>query len=622
MIDWAVAAAFVLAAEIELGLAFRFGSPGWGITALTHLSLIAMVWWRRRPLAALVVLAAVGVIGATAGAQSSGIVPFGVLLLSYSLGANARNRDLIAGMVVSLTGLVVIDLLRDRSSLPGAAVYFLIFLIGGPMLIGRLIRSRSRQAADLRRMTATLEAERETAEANASAAERIEVALQMDREVLRGIEEIATMARDATGASDAGAIETNGRELLARMRRIVVLLSPVDAPNLTTEIEPVQAGWTNDVDAINQLPWPPFVAFAYLCAFFAEAVHAMPSSPWYVFAAGGLLMAAPLLWCRSRPLLAASLTWSAAAMLSLVVPNLRELTPQGHSQLISPVTIYLLLPFCVAAFGNWRRASIGLAICLLGATAYGGVEGLIRNAAVPMLAFWAAGLIVHDRLRFVQEIRVTNARLAADRDLRAHAAAIAERVRIARELHDVAGHSLTVIVLQAGAARRLWHQDRETAERALATATEVANSALSDLERSLGALDVAPRGGLEDIEAVVETARLAGLDVELRISGPMPEPGQPGLELVAYRIVQEALTNVMKHAPGAGAEVKVECDGAELRLEIENRITVAGALPVAGHGLRGMKDRVQSIGGSLEWRSCDGQFKVLARLHFAPTRAI
>jgi signal transduction histidine kinase len=622
MIDWAVAAAFVLAAEIELGLVFRFGSPGWGITALTNLSLIAMVWWRRRPLAALVVLAGMGIIGATAGAQSIGIVPFGVLLLSYSLGANARNRDLIAGMVVSMTGLVVIDLLRDRSSLPGAAVYFLIFLIGGPMLIGRLIRSRSRQAADLRRMTATLEAERETAEAHASVAERIEVALRMDREVLRGIEEIAGMARDANGALDAGAIEARGRDLLARMRRIVVLLAPVDAPYLTTEVEPIQAGWTTDVDAIDRLPWPPFVAFAYLCVFVAEAIHAMPGRPWYVFAAGGVLMAAPLMWCRSHPLLAASLTWSAAAMFSLVVPNLRELDPQGHSQLISPVTIYLLLPFCVAAFGNWRRAFIGLAICLLGATAYGGVEGLIRNAAVPMLAFWAAGLFVHDRLRLVQEIRVTNARLAADRDLRAHAAATAERARIASELHDVVGHSLTVIVLQAGAARRLWNQDRATAERALATVTEVANSALSDLDRSLGTLDAAPRGGLEDIEAVVETARVAGLDVELRIRGPMPEPDEPGLELAAYRIVQEALTNVMKHAPGAGATVNIECDGAELRLEIENRITVAGALPVAGYGLRGMKDRVQSSGGSLEWRTCDGQFTVLARLPFASATAI
>lgn len=618
MIDWAVAAAFVLAAEIELGLRFPSGSPGWGITAFTNLSLIAMAWWRRRPLAVLVVLAGMGIVGAAAGGQSIGIVPIAVLLLSYSLGANAGNRDLIAGIVVSLTDIVVIDLLRDRSSLPGAAVYFLIFLIGGPMLIGRLIRSRSRRAADLRRMTATLEVERETAEVNASAAERIEVAIQMDREVLRGIDEIADMARGATGASDAGAIETSGRELLARIRRIVVLLAPADAPHLATEVEPIRAGWTNDVDAINRLPWPPILAFAYLCAFVAEAVHAMPSRPWYVFAAGGLLMAAPLMWCRSRPLLAALLTWSAAAMLSLVVPNIRELTPQGHSQLISPVTIYLLLPFCVAAFGNWRRASIGLAICLLGATAYGGVQGLIQNAAVPMLAFWSAGLLVHDRVRLVQEIRLTNARLAADRDLRAHVAAIAERARIARELHDVAGHSLTVIVLQAGAARRLWNQDRETAERALATVTEVAKSSLSDLERSLRALDAAPRSGIEDIEAVVETARVAGLDVELRIKGPMPEPGQPGLELAAYRIVQEALTNVMKHAPGAGATVNVEYDGAELRLEVENRITVAGAQPVAGHGLRGMKARVQSSGGSLEWCACDGQFKVLARLHFAP----
>jgi len=173
-----------------------------------------------------------------------------------------------------------------------------------------------------------------------------------------------------------------------------------------------------------------------------------------------------------------------------------------------------------------------------------------------------------------------------------------------------------VIVIQAGAARRLWVSDRPRAEAALRAVAEIARGGLSDLLLSLRALeaerDISRR--LDDLAAVVETAKLAGLKVELEVQGSASVL-DPELELAAYRVVQEALTNVLKHAPGADANVRVCCSTRAIELEVLNSLP-ASNMPtdVGGNGLLRMKERVKKLGGTLEWGPCDGRFRVRALL--------
>jgi signal transduction histidine kinase len=193
---------------------------------------------------------------------------------------------------------------------------------------------------------------------------------------------------------------------------------------------------------------------------------------------------------------------------------------------------------------------------------------------------------------------------------------------VARELHDVIGHTLTVVVLQAGAARRNWVVDRNRATRALTSLAGVARRGLPDLLASLHALDDNSGSrpaipGLADISALVEQARAAGVQVVLS-QEPLPAALSPDLELTAYRVVQEALTNVMKHAPRSPTEVRIESLGGRVQVEVVNTGALRarhGRVGGDGQGLRGMAQRVAAGGGELSWgRDQSGGFAVRARL--------
>src|ERR1700694_1748732 len=214
-----------------------------------------------------------------------------------------------------------------------------------------------------------------------------------------------------------------------------------------------------------------------------------------------------------------------------------------------------------------------------------------------------------------------NQRLIQEREATAQQVVLEERVRVAHELHDVIGHSLTVIVLQAGAARRVWDTDRATALSALAALTRVARGGLTDLLQSLDSLDAMEqpidRPKLEEIQDVLEMARLAGACLELRVDGERARLS-PAVEFAAYRVVQEALTNAMKHAPGCPVLVAIRYGHQAMALEGSNEWPVAppgGPLTATGgHGLAGMQQRIRACGGTLEWGRQDGAFSVQARL--------
>jgi signal transduction histidine kinase len=202
-------------------------------------------------------------------------------------------------------------------------------------------------------------------------------------------------------------------------------------------------------------------------------------------------------------------------------------------------------------------------------------------------------------------------------------AAAEERNRIARELHDVVSHSVSVMVLQAAAGARVARRDPAEAVRAFDVIQATGRQALAEGRRALGALragedapasDLAPQPGLEQLEDLAQQVRRTGLGVDLKVQGE-PRPLGSGVEVSVYRIVQESLTNVLKHAHAAHAAVLLTYEDTELRLEIsdDGRGLSRGAAP-GGHGLLGMRERVRVLGGELQAGPVDGGYRVCARL--------
>ena len=219
---------------------------------------------------------------------------------------------------------------------------------------------------------------------------------------------------------------------------------------------------------------------------------------------------------------------------------------------------------------------------------------------------------------------------AADLERRRREAVDVERARIARELHDIISHSVTVMLLQAGGAQRVLRTDLPRAEEALQRITESGTRAMGELSRMLrvlrtddGAEDVAPdrQPGLSEVDALVETACSAGMPVDLEVVGA-PRPLDPSVDLTAYRVVQEALTNVAKHAgPDVHATVTLQWSD-QLLVEVHNDAGARGSHRVSrlstGHGLLGLRERVTVAGGSFAAaRTADGGFRLAAGLPLA-----
>jgi len=204
---------------------------------------------------------------------------------------------------------------------------------------------------------------------------------------------------------------------------------------------------------------------------------------------------------------------------------------------------------------------------------------------------------------------------------RAHAEAVAaERATIARELHDVIAHSVSVMTVQAGAARLLLDQDPPRARESLIAVEETGRQALGEMRRLLGILrgdehetDLAPQPGIADIGALVEQIRAAGLPVDVVVEGERKRL-PPGVDLAAYRVVQEALTNALKHAGAARAQVSIRYGATALELVVTNNGT-ARVNGRRGHGLIGLRERVALYGGHFEaGPRPDGGYAVRASL--------
>jgi len=283
--------------------------------------------------------------------------------------------------------------------------------------------------------------------------------------------------------------------------------------------------------------------------------------------------------------------------------------------------------------GGWRAVAGVLAML---AVVFGVVAADPEGADLGSYVFflfvvggpWLAGRAI--RHRRLSERRLEARALTAEREReeKARAAVAEERARIARELHDVVAHAISVIVVQARGGRRSVATEPEEARGAFDSIETTGREALAEMRRLLGMLRtddqelaLAPQPSLHYLDALVAQVREAGLPVELSVVG-QPTAVPPGVDLTAYRIVQEALTNVLRHAGPAEARVEVRYGVDDLEVEV----TDTGRRPVAGdgtgHGLVGMRERVTLFGGELEaGRRREGGFAVRARLPLASERS-
>jgi signal transduction histidine kinase len=333
----------------------------------------------------------------------------------------------------------------------------------------------------------------------------------------------------------------------------------------------------------------------------------------------------PLLWRRSHPSL----------VLLLVAGAFGARVLLGFSPGIAGFGL-LVAMYSVAAYELGVRRVFFLVVAGLGFVAgfvVFGVTGNPRSFAitVPSLFFVAAWLIgdyLQTRRAYVAELEERAARLERERDQDRRLAADEERTRIARELHDVVAHDVSVIAIQAGAARAVQAIRPEAAAHALGLIETTARDTLIELNRLLGVLrgsngasaDRRPQPGIGQLAGLVEELRAAGLEVDARVEGEA-RPLPPAVDLSAYRIVQEATTNVLKHAHARRVDIRVHYAETMLALDIRDDGAGNGADPAssAGHGLIGMRERVALFGGELRaGRNPAGGFSVHARLPFEP----
>jgi signal transduction histidine kinase len=328
-----------------------------------------------------------------------------------------------------------------------------------------------------------------------------------------------------------------------------------------------------------------------------------------------LLSALALLWRRQHPravlLVTLGLTLALAALEYGV-----------HAPAAPAVALYACAvrpqrgrPWAVlaTATAGW----VALVLIEAAVTPYG-----VADYVLPGL-IWAGAWLIGDRRRFLR----AHVAEQLDQARREHELAVAEeRARIARELHDSAGHALNTILVQAGAARVLRERDRERSAQAVATIEDLARETIEEIDRIVGLLredremDRSPLPGIDQIPALVERQRAGGLDVHLTIDGePNPPPPTP-VSRAVYRIAQESLTNASRHGTGS-AVIAIQLGPDSLELSVANPVTAqAEPRPDGGRGIVGMRERAKLLGGSLKAVRNGSRFELHAHLPYSRAR--
>ena len=361
------------------------------------------------------------------------------------------------------------------------------------------------------------------------------------------------------------------------------------------------------------------LALALAAAAQAEVWSGLLAGPKWATLPASLAYTLPLAWRRRAPLPVALLVVASALIQVLASVDLNT----GLSWFIA----FVVAMYSLGAYGSRAPAigglafAVGLTGVLLSVPDFGWGDYLLwvrMLAAAP----WAVGRALRSRRLQAAQLEDRAARLEHEHEEQARIAVAAERARIARELHDIVAHSVSVMVVQVGVVRRRIRGDHREDSDLLSEVEGTGRQALGEMRRLLGllrtdeeGLALAPQPTLERLPPLLEQVREAGLPVELRTEGD-PVALSAGIDLAAYRIVQEALTNALKHAGPARAAVAVRYAAGALELEVTD--DGRGAVPAGdghGHGLIGMRERAALYGGTLETGPAEhGGFAVRARL--------
>jgi signal transduction histidine kinase len=347
---------------------------------------------------------------------------------------------------------------------------------------------------------------------------------------------------------------------------------------------------------------------------------APPTTLWFAVPAVAVIVL-PLFARRRFPFAGPAAYWLLATALTfvdgLLIPFMVSLFPIGMAS-----------AFLVGNVRDSRRSWIGLAIVL------GGITTVVYNIPGHLTAelifipvdfgiSWAAGFALRERAEKAEAAEMRARQAEREREAAARLAVAEERARIARELHDIVAHAVSVMVLQVGAVRHKLPEMLAEDKDALRGVEQAGRGALAEMRRLLGAMrrdgeeaELVPQPGLEALEALLGKVRRAGLPVQLHVDGePFPLPR--GIDLSAYRIVQEGLTNALKHARATSADVTVGYRPDELRLEVRDNGLGSSTSDGLGHGLVGIRERVKIYGGEMSAGTANGGGFVLStRLPF------
>ena len=317
-----------------------------------------------------------------------------------------------------------------------------------------------------------------------------------------------------------------------------------------------------------------------------------------------LLCTVPLAWRRRAPL--------AAFGVIIATFSLAQPLTSASASFFAGLLPALIGAYSVARYEEGRRVPAGIAIGLAGMLLLVATTANFQTSEELFFetflwsSAWLLGWTIRRGERRAHDLGMRAERLEREREEQARAAVIDERARIARELHDVVAHGVSVMVVQAGAARSMLPRQDDATRAHLQSIEGIGRQALTEMRHMLemlrddDELTLEPLPGIGQLDALVAAAGEANLPVEVRIDGE-PQPLPPGIDLTAYRIVQEALTNAIKHAGPANAHVTVRYrpDALELEVTDDGAGTSNGHRNGAGHGLVGMRERTALYGGEL-----------------------
>jgi signal transduction histidine kinase len=518
-----------------------------------------------------------------------------LIVLSFALGAHGTPRDLGLGAAQPIALVALVDLLEpDQGSVVAALVFVTLFVVVLPVVAGRLVRSRRRMVAELRSLerAAALEHRRRLRVVDAEESLSVTTMLHQTLE---------TELEGLLAADDIEDVERRARELLTTTRDTVVGLARDHASDDVPEAVSAPTGHAKRLPTYSGTEAPAATWTLVVAAAIGAGLTTETSADWpHPVAALALtaLVLGGIVAIIRRPLAGVLLSWVAATLYSRTEVDL------GGT--FSGIGLTVALPFLATWLGDRRRGILAILAGLAGAVAGLGMDDPFGATVLTALAA-VAGSILHDRTALLTELRAARADAVERRGDELRVAALERRAALGRELHDSIGHALTVVALQAGAARRLRETDPAAAAGARDAIDRTARQALKDLRRGF---ETAPSAIFE----LVDTVRDAGLEVE--VAGPSP-PVE--LAPAVYRVVQEALTNVLRHAPGTQVEIRLGGGAGSTAYtctvrnsEPVSHVPVAPAYPSASRGLSGMRARVEELGGTVEAGPVTGGFEVTA----------